>query len=45
MIQTIWDKGEIPRQMVWMVVILLLKGGVNFRGIGLLKHSWKVIEV
>ena len=45
MIQSIWDKGEIPRQILWMVVILLIKGGGNFRGIGLLKPFWKVIEV
>ncbi len=31
MIQTIWDQGEIPVQMSWMVVVLLLKGGGNFR--------------
>jgi hypothetical protein len=36
LIQIIWDKGEIPRQMLWMVVVLLPKGGGDFRGIGLL---------
>jgi hypothetical protein len=30
MIQIIWDRGEIPMQMSWMVVILLPKGGGNF---------------
>ena len=44
-IQTIWDKGEIPRQMLWVVVVFLPKGGGNFRGIGLLEPFWKVIEV
>jgi hypothetical protein len=36
MIQTIWEHGEIPEQMGWMVVVLLPKGGGDFRGIGLL---------
>ena len=36
MIQTIWELGEIPEQMGWMVVVLLPKGGGDFRGIGLL---------
>ena len=36
MIQTIWERGEIPEQMSWMVVVLLSKVGGNFRGIGLL---------
>jgi hypothetical protein len=44
MIQAIWDQGEIPMQMSWMVVILLLKGKGNFQGIGLLDPSWKVVE-
>jgi hypothetical protein len=44
MIQTIWDRGEIPMQMSWMVIILLPKGGGDFRGIGLLDPCWKVLE-
>ena len=44
MIQTIWDQGEIPMQMSWMVVVLLPKGGGDFRGIGLLDPFWKVVE-
>jgi hypothetical protein len=44
MIQTIWDRGKIPMQMSWMVVVLLPKGGGNFRGIGLLNPCWKVME-
>ncbi len=35
-IQVIWERGEIPKQMSWMVVVLLLKGGGDFQGIGLL---------
>jgi hypothetical protein len=44
MIQTIWDQGEIPLQMSWMVVVLLPKGGGNFQGRGLLDPCWKVVE-
>jgi hypothetical protein len=44
MIQTIWVQGKIPMQMSWMVVVLLPKGGGNFRGIGLLNPCWKVVE-
>ena len=44
LIQTIWEHGEIPEQMSWMVVVLLPKGGGNLRGIGLLNPCWKVVE-
>ncbi len=44
LIQAIWDWGEIPEQMSWMVVMLLPKGGGDFRGIGLLDPFWKVVE-
>jgi hypothetical protein len=44
MIQAIWDQGEIPMQMSWMVVVLLPKGGGNFWGIRLLDPCWKVVE-
>jgi hypothetical protein len=44
LIQTIWEWGEIPEQMSWMVIILLPKGGGNFQGIGLLDPFWKVVE-
>jgi hypothetical protein len=44
MIQTIWDQGEIPMQMSWMVVVLLPEGGGDFHGTGLLDPRWKVAE-
>ena len=31
--------------MMWMVVVLLRKGGGDYQGIGLLDPMWKVIEV
>ncbi|KAL7545958.1 hypothetical protein ACHAWF_009309, partial [Thalassiosira exigua] len=36
--------GRIPRQLLWVVVVLLPKGGGDYRGIGLLEPIWKVIE-
>jgi hypothetical protein len=44
LIQAIWNWGEIPEQMSWMIVIVLPKSGGNFRGIGLLDPFWKVVE-
>ncbi len=44
LIQAIWNRGEIPEQMSWMIVVLLPKGGGDFRGIGLLDPLWKVVE-
>ena len=44
LIQSIWRTGSIPRQMVWVIVVLIPKGGGDYRGIGLLEPLWKVIE-
>jgi hypothetical protein len=44
LIQAVWDWGEIPEQMSWMIVVLLPKGGGDFRGIGILDPFWKVVE-
>ncbi len=44
LIQTIWDRGEIPEQMSWMVIVLLPKGEGDFWGIGLLDPCLKVVE-
>jgi hypothetical protein len=44
LIQAIWNRGEIPEQMSWMIVVLLPKGGGNFRGISLLDPFWKIVE-
>ena len=45
LITTIWETGEIPRQMLWTIVVLTPKGNSgDFRGIGLLEVFWKVIE-
>eukprot|EP00957_Ditylum_brightwellii_P061037 4633286-Ditylum_brightwellii.AAC.1 len=30
--------------MMWVIIVLIPKGGSNYRGIGLLEPFWKVIE-
>ena len=45
LIQTIWMRGEIPRQMRWLIVVLIPKGGGDYRGIGLMEPMWKVLEI
>jgi hypothetical protein len=42
--QAVWDHGEILPQLLWVVVVLIRKGGDNYRGIGLLEPIWKVCE-
>ena len=44
LVQAIWERGYIPHQMRWMIVVLLPKGGGNYRGKGLLEPIWKVLE-
>ncbi len=44
MIQVIWDRGKIPMQMSWMVIILLSKGRDAFWGNALLNPCWKIME-
>ncbi len=44
LIQTIWERGCIPDQMTWEIIVLLPKGGGNYCGIGLLEPFWKVVE-
>ena len=44
LVQAIWDHGEIPPQLLWVIIILIPKGGGDYRGIGLLEPMWKVCE-
>ena len=45
LVQNIWETGEIPRQMLWTIMVLIPKGNSgDFRGIGLLEVLWKVLE-
>ena len=45
LVQGIWESGEIPRQMRWLIVVLIPKGGGDYRGIGLMEPMWKTIEI
>ena len=44
LVRQIWMTGEIPRQLWWIIVVLLPKGGGGYRGIGLMEPILKVIE-
>ncbi len=44
LLQAVWERGSIPTQMTWMIIVLLPKGGGDYRGIGLLNPIWKVVE-
>ncbi len=45
LVQVVWRTGKIPQQLLWIIVVLLPKGGGDYRGIGLLEPIWKVLEV
>ncbi len=30
LLQAVWDRGDIPIQMTWMIIVLLLKGGGDY---------------
>ncbi len=44
LLQAIWITGTVPTQITWMIVVLLPKGGGDFRGNGLLDPICKVVE-
>ena len=44
LVQAVWDTGTVPVQLRWVIVVLLPKGGGDYRGIGLLEPIWKIIE-
>ena len=44
LVQTIWTTGMIHRQLLWIIVVLIPKGGGDFHGISLLEPIWKVLE-
>jgi hypothetical protein len=44
LVQAIWDHGEIPPQLLWVIIVLIPKGGGDYRGIGLLEPMWKVCK-
>jgi hypothetical protein len=38
------DAGKILQQLTWVIVVLLPKGGGDYREIDLLEPLWKVVE-
>ena len=44
LIQTCFRERCVPTHMSWSTVVLLPKGNGDYRGIGLLEISWKVIK-
>ena len=44
LVQNCFQEQCVPTQMSWSTVVLLPKGNGDYRGIGLLKIGWKVIE-
>jgi hypothetical protein len=44
LIKATWTYGINPRQLLWIIVVLIPKGGGDYCGIGLFEPIWKVIE-
>ena len=43
-VQNMWKTGEIPHELRWTFLVLLPKGTIDTRGIGLLENLWNVVE-
>ena len=44
LVQAIWDHGEIPPQLLWVIMVLIPKGGGDYHRIGLMEPMWKVCK-
>ena len=44
LVQEAFRSAELSQESMWSVLVLLPKGGGDFRGIGLIEVIWKVIE-
>jgi hypothetical protein len=44
LVQAAWTHSEIPRQLLWIIAVLIPKGGGDYRGIGLLEPIWKCLN-
>jgi hypothetical protein len=44
LVQAIWDHGESPPQLLWVIIVLIPKGGGDYWGIKLLEPMWKVCK-
>ena len=43
--QTEFREGKLAEEATWQTVVLIPKGKREFRGIGLVEVSWKVVMV
>ncbi len=44
LVQAAWAHGTIPCQLLWIIVVLIPKGGGDYHGIRMLEPVWKCIE-
>jgi hypothetical protein len=44
LVQAAWAHSTIPCQLLWIIVVLIPKGGRDYRGIRLLEPVWKCIK-
>jgi hypothetical protein len=44
LVQAVWDYGDIPPQLLLVIIVLIPKGGGDYQGIGLLEPMWKVCK-
>ena len=44
LVQNMERTGEIPQELGWTILVLIMKGNTDTRGIGLLEKLWKVME-
>ena len=42
--QHMWCTREIPQELVWKIMFLIIKGTTTTRGIDLLETLWKLVE-
>ena len=44
LVTAVWETGTIPQQLGWVIVVLIPKGGGDYRRIGLLEPIWRIIK-
>ena len=45
LVQTTFWEGELADESTWQAVVLIPKGEMDYRGIGLVEVMWKVVAV
>ncbi len=43
-VTAVWETGTIPQQLGWIIIVLIPKGGGDYRRISLLEPIWKIVE-